>query len=353
MFCSKCDYAANVEKAELKPIEAADEEIKEKEKVVTPNCKTIADVCAYLKLPVDHSVKAVAYNSNKGLILCFVRGDHEVNEIKIVNTCGVLEDSLEMASEEQLAAAETIGGYMGPVGIDLKKATVVVDSTVMNMHNICCGANEEGYHFVNVEPKRDFNVTYVADIRMIQEGDPCPHCGAPVVKARGIEVGQVFKLYTKYSDALHATFLDEEGKERPMVMGCYGIGVSRTMAAAIEQNHDENGIIWPVAIAPYEVLVVPMNAKDKESWDKAEEIYQQLKRAGVEVVIDDRNERPGVKFKDADLIGYPLRVVVGPKTLSSGQLEVKIRKNGEIKYLPLEGDYVEEIKNVLAGLMAK
>ena len=310
-------------------------------------------MCAYLKLPVDHSVKAVAYNSNKGLILCFVRGDHEVNEIKIVNTCGVLEDSLEMASEEQLAAAGTIGGYMGPVGIDLKKATVVVDSTVKNMHNICCGANEEGYHFVNVEPKRDFNVTYVADIRMIQEGDPCPHCGAPVVKARGIEVGQVFKLYTKYSDALHATFLDEEGKERPMVMGCYGIGVSRTMAAAIEQNHDENGIIWPVAIAPYEVLVVPMNAKDKESWDKAEEIYQQLKRAGVEVVIDDRNERPGVKFKDADLIGYPLRVVVGPKTLSSGQLEVKIRKNGEIKYLPLEGDYVEEIKNILAELMAK
>lgn len=353
VFCSKCDYAANVEKAELKPIEAADEEVKEKEKVVTPDCKTIADVCAYLKLPVDHSVKAVAYNSNKGLILCFVRGDHEVNEIKIVNTCGVLEDSLEMASEEQLAAAGTIGGYMGPVGIDLKKATVVVDSTVMNMHNICCGANEEGYHFVNVEPKRDFNVTYVADIRMIQEGDPCPHCGAPVVKARGIEVGQVFKLYTKYSDALHATFLDEEGKERPMVMGCYGIGVSRTMAAAIEQNHDENGIIWPVAIAPYEVLVVPMNAKDKESWDKAEEIYQQLKRAGVEVVIDDRNERPGVKFKDADLIGYPLRVVVGPKTLSSGQLEVKIRKNGEIKYLPLEGDYVEEIKNILAELMAK
>ena len=348
VFCTSCDYAANVEKAELFPLEAQEEAMLTKEEVVTPDCKTIADVCAYLKLPVDHSVKAVAYNSEKGLILCFVRGDHEVNEIKVINTCGVID--LEMATEEQLAAAGTVGGYMGPVGIDNKKVIVVVDATVMKMHNVCCGANKEGYHFINVNPGRDFTPTYVADIRLIQEGDPCPHCGGEVSKARGIEVGQGFKLFTKYSSALKATYLDENGKEQPMVMGCYGVGVSRTMAAAIEQNYDDNGIIWPIEIAPYHVLVVPVNTKDEASAAKAEEIYMQLKKVGLETVIDDRNERPGVKFKDADLIGYPLRVVVGPKTLTEGNLEVKIRKTGEIRYLPLDGDYVQDIKNIIAEL---
>ena len=348
VFCTSCDYAANVEKAELFPLEAQEEAMLTKEEVVTPDCKTIADVCAYLKLPVDHSVKAVAYNSEKGLILCFVRGDHEVNEIKVINTCGVID--LEMATEEQLAAAGTVGGYMGPVGIENKKVIVVVDATVMKMHNVCCGANKEGYHFINVNPGRDFTPTYVADIRLIQEGDPCPHCGGEVSKARGIEVGQVFKLFTKYSSALKATYLDENGKEQPMVMGCYGVGVSRRMAAAIEQNYDDNGIIWPIEIAPYHVLVVPVNTKDEASAAKAEEIYMQLKKVGLETVIDDRNERPGVKFKDADLIGYPLRVVVGPKTLTEGKLEVKIRKTGEIRYLPLDGDYVQDIKNIIAEL---
>lgn len=348
VLCTSCDYAANVEKAELFPLEAQEEAMLTKEEVVTPDCKTIADVCAYLKLPVDHSVKAVAYNSEKGLILCFVRGDHEVNEIKVINTCGVID--LEMATEEQLAAAGTVGGYMGPVGIDNKKVIVVVDATVMKMHNVCCGANKEGYHFINVNPGRDFTPTYVADIRLIQEGDPCPHCGGEVSKARGIEVGQVFKLFTKYSSALKATYLDENGKEQPMVMGCYGVGVSRTMAAAIEQNYDDNGIIWPIEIAPYHVLVVPVNTKDEASAAKAEEIYMQLKKVGLETVIDDRKERPGVKFKDADLIGYPLRVVVGPKTLTEGKLEVKIRKTGEIRYLPLDGDYVQDIKNIIAEL---
>lgn len=348
VFCTSCDYAANVEKAELFPLEAQEEAMLTKEEVVTPDCKTIADVCAYLKLPVDHSVKAVAYNSEKALILCFVRGDHEVNEIKVINTCGVID--LEMATEEQLAAAGTVGGYMGPVGIENKKVIVVVDATVMKMHNVCCGANKEGYHFINVNPGRDFTPTYVADIRLIQEGDPCPHCGGEVSKARGIEVGQVFKLFTKYSSALKATYLDENGKEQPMVMGCYGVGVSRTMAAAIEQNYDDNGIIWPIEIAPYHVLVVPVNTKDEASAAKAEEIYMQLKKVGLETVIDDRNERPGVKFKDADLIGYPLRVVVGPKTLTEGKLEVKIRKTGEIRYLPLDGDYVQDIKNIIAEL---
>lgn len=348
VYCNECDYAANVEKAELHVIEAPAEDQKPVEEVKTPDCKTIADVCAYLQLPVDKSVKAVAFSSEKGLILCFVRGDHEVNEIKVINTVGVNE--VEMAEESMLTEAGTVGGYMGPVGIDSKKAIVIVDSTVMKMHNICCGANKEGYHLLNVNPGRDFTPAYVADIRLIQEGDPCPHCGGKVSKARGIEVGQVFKLYTKYSEAMHATFLDENGKEKPMVMGCYGVGVSRTMAAAIEQNNDKDGMIWPVAIAPYEVLVVPVNTKDQASTEKAEEIYSELQRAGIETVIDDRNERPGVKFKDADLIGYPLRVVVGPKTLAEGKLEVKIRRTGEVQMLPLDSDYVGAIKDLLAKL---
>ncbi len=348
VYCNECNYAANVEKAELHVIEAPAEEAKAVEEVKTPDCKTIADVCAYLQLPVDKSVKAVAFNSEKGLILCFVRGDHEVNEVKVINTVGVNE--VEMAEESLLTEAGTVGGYMGPVGIDPEKTIVVVDSTVMKMHNICCGANKEGYHLLNVNPGRDFTPTYVADIRLIQEGDPCPHCGGNVSKARGIEVGQVFKLFTKYSEAMHATFLDENGKEKPMVMGCYGVGVSRTMAAAIEQNNDKDGMIWPVAIAPYEVLVVPVNTKDEASTQKAEAIYEELKKAGIETVIDDRNERPGVKFKDADLIGYPLRVVVGPKTLAEGKLEVKVRRTGEVQMLPLDGDYITAIRELLAKL---
>ena len=348
VYCTECDYAANVEKAEMHVIEATDEAALERAEVETPNCKSIADVCAYLNMPVEKSVKAVAYKSEKGLILCFVRGDHEVNEVKVINTCNVLE--VEMADENMLVEAGTCGGYMGPVGIDPEKVMVVVDHSVMQMHNFCCGANKEGYHMVNVNPGRDFTPTFVADIRLIQEGDPCPHCGGKVAKARGIEVGQVFKLFTKYSAAMNCTFLDENGKENPMVMGCYGIGVSRTMAACIEQNNDKDGMIWPVAIAPYEVLVVPVNTKDEASTAKAEEIYEVLKKAGVEAVIDDRNERPGVKFKDADLIGYPLRVVVGPKTLAEGNIEVKARRTGEVAMLPVDGDYVAAIKEMLAKL---
>ena len=348
VYCSACDYAADVEKAELHTITAPEEAELPMEKVVTPDCKTIADVCAYLQAPVDHSMKAVAFQSEKGLILCFVRGDHEVNEIKVINTVGVNE--VEMAEPELLAKAGTVGGYMGLVGLDPKKVIIVVDQSVMQMHNICCGANEEGYHYINVNPGRDFTPTYVADIRLMAEGDPCPHCGAPVKKARGIEVGQVFKLFTKYSQAMHATYLDENGKEQPMVMGCYGIGVGRTMAAAVEQNNDKDGMIWPAAIAPYHVLVVPVNVKDEASNAKAEEIYQTLQKAGLEVVIDDRKERPGVKFKDADLIGYPLRVVVGPKTLTTGELEVKVRRTGEVKMLPLDSDYASALKEMLHSL---
>ena len=348
VFCNECHYAANVEKAELAPIINADESMQELKVVETPNCKTIAEVCSYLNLPIEKSVKAVAYTSEKGLILCFVRGDHEVNEIKVINTCNVI--NLEMASEEELTNAGTVGGYMGPVGMNSEKVMIVVDSSVMNMHNFCCGANKSDEHYLNVNPGRDFTPTYIADIRLIQETDACPHCGGKISKARGIEVGQVFKLFTKYSEALKATYLDENGKEKPMVMGCYGVGVSRTMAAAIEQNNDADGIIWPAAIAPYQVLVVPVNVKDELSNQMAEEVYSNLLKVGIEAAIDDRKERPGVKFKDADLIGYPIRVVIGPKTLTEKQIEIKIRKTGEVLSLPLNDDYVKAIKELLLKL---
>ena len=348
VFCNDCHYAANVEKAELAPIINADESMQELKVVETPNCKTIAEVCSYLNLPIEKSVKAVAYTSEKGLILCFVRGDHEVNEIKVINTCNVI--NLEMASEEDLTKAGTVGGYMGPVGMNSEKVMIVVDSSVMNMHNFCCGANKSDEHYLNVNPGRDFTPTYIADIRLIQETDACPHCGGKISKARGIEVGQVFKLFTKYSEALKATYLDENGKEKPMVMGCYGVGVSRTMAAAIEQNNDADGIIWPAAIAPYQVLVVPVNVKDELSNQMAEEVYSNLLKVGIEAAIDDRKERPGVKFKDADLIGYPIRVVIGPKTLTEKQIEIKIRKTGEVLSLPLNDDYVKAIKELLVKL---
>ncbi len=345
VYCDKCDYAANVEKAEMAPLEAPAEELKAKEAINTPNCKTIAAVNEFLHAPIEKSVKAVAYASEKGMILCFVRGDHEVNEIKVINAAGVRE--VTMASPEMLEAAGTVGGFMGPVGMDNKKVIIIVDSTVMNMHNFCCGANKVDTHFINVNPHRDFEPTIVADIRMAKEGDPCPHCGGKLQEARGIEVGQVFKLFTKYSEPLKATYLDANGKEQPMVMGCYGIGISRTLAAAIEQNNDKDGIIWPVAIAPYEVIVIPVNTKDEASNTKAEEIYKALCDSGVEVIIDDRDERAGVKFKDADLIGYPMRVVVGPKTLAQGKIEVKNRQTGELTMIDVSGDYVSAIKDAL------
>ena len=346
VYCDKCNYAANVEKAEMAPIEPPEEELLEKKAVNTPDCKTIAAVNEFLHAPIEKSVKAVAYASEKGLILCFVRGDHDVNEVKVCNAAGVRE--VTMAPPEMLAAAGTHGGFMGPVGIDNKKTIVLVDATVMKMHNFCCGANEVDTHFINVNPHRDFEPTIVADIRQAQEGDPCPHCGGKLTEARGIEVGQVFKLFTKYSVPLKATYLDTTGKEQPMVMGCYGIGISRTMAAAIEQNNDKDGIIWPKAIAPYEVIVVPVNTQDEASNAKAEEVYSKLLAAGVEVIIDDRDERAGVKFKDADLIGYPVKVVVGPKTLAKGQIEVKSRRTGEITLAEAAGDYVTTIKEVLS-----
>ena len=328
-YCTKCDYAASDEKAELTVIKAVEEDMKELEKVSTPEAHTIELVAKCLNLPLDRTIKAVAFQSDKEeLILTFVRGDHEVNDVKVAN---LFDDVIElhMATDEAIAAAGGVAGFMSPIG--LKEGTrIVVDATVMEMYNACAGANEKDRHYINVNPKRDFKDVIVADIRMVMEGDACPHCGAMLKMTRGIEAGQVFTLGTKYSEALHATFLDENGREKPLFMGCYGIGVSRTMAAAIEQNNDENGIMWPRAIAPFEVVVVPVNAKNDAQLNIAEKIYTELKDKGVDVLLDDRKERAGVKFKDADLIGYPLRITVGPKAVDEDSVELKVRRTGDM-----------------------
>lgn len=347
VYCDECNYAANEEKAELFPIEAQQEELGEVTLVHTPDTKTIALVADYLKVDVTKTVKAVAYSSEKGAILVFVRGDHEVNEIKVQNAMNCME--IEMASEAQIIDFGSVAGFMGPIGLNRENVTVIADSTVKNMVNAIYGANQLDHHYTNVNYGRDWEADIVTDVRLIQEGDPCPHCGAPVKAARGIEVGQVFKLFTKYSDALKATFLDENGKEKPMVMGCYGVGVSRTMAAAIEQNHDDNGIIWAAAIAPYHAVIVPINSKNADQMALAEELYEALGKAGVECVLDDRKERAGVKFKDADLIGYPLKITVGPKALEENQIEVKVRKTGETYYFTKE-TYLEEVQTLLKTL---
>ncbi len=346
VYCPSCEYAANVEKAELKPILAAEEECQTLRSVDTPNTKSIEDVTKLLNVTADKTIKTIIYQTDKGVVLALVRGDHEVNEIKVQNLVECL--TIEMADEKTITETlQSAPGFIGPVGTKCK--TVIADSTVMKMYNAVCGANVVDQHYINVNPVRDITPTFVADIRQIEENDPCPHCSLPVKTARGIEVGQVFKLHTKYSEALKATYLDNNGREAPMVMGCYGIGVSRTMAAAIEQNNDEYGIIWPVAIAPYHVVIVPVSTKDQSQVSLAEDIYQKLNNGGIEAVLDDRNERPGVKFKDADLIGYPLKITVGPKAISENVIEVKVRRTGEVFHYTVD-NYLEEIKALLATL---
>lgn len=346
VYCEKCDYAANAEKSELKPIIAPEEEALPLEKVNTPGTKTIEAVAEFLNTPLEKNIKAVIFQNEKDQVICaLVRGDHEVNDVKLQNVTGAI--TLKMAEESAIRAMGGVPGFMSPIGLN-KEAIVVVDATVMEMHNAVCGANEEDCHYKNANPKRDFGDVIVADIRLIAEGDPCPHCGAPVKMTHGIEVGQVFKLGTKYSEALSATFLDENGKEKPLIMGCYGIGVSRTMAA-IEQFHDENGIIWPVAIAPFEVVIVPINAKDEVQMQIAEKIYADMKNAGVDVLLDDRKDRAGVKFKDADLIGYPVRITVSPKLLDANEVEIKVRRDGATSNVKVEA-CVDKVKEMLKTL---
>lgn len=331
IHCDSCDYAANIEIGKPSVMKQAEEPLLELTEVATPDAKTIDAVAEQLSLPLDKTMKAVVLSVDGVVVLAMVRGDHEVNEIAVQHAVdGGVEP--EMASEEELQAAGLTGGFISPVGLKQTETfKIVVDESVMEMFNACGGANKKDAHFININPKHDFNLEdiIVAPIRLITTDDVCPNCGGHLGIAKGIEVGQVFKLGTKYSESLNGTFLDQNGRPNPYIMGSYGIGVSRTLAAAIEQFHDENGIIWPRAIAPFEVVVVPINAKDEALMEASTKIYEELKAAGVDVLLDDRKERAGVKFKDADLIGYPLRITVSKNTLESGAVELKTRKTGE------------------------
>ncbi len=349
-YCSQCDYAASDEKAELKPETMPAEEALPLEKVSTPGTNTIESLCDFLKIPAGKTIKAVAYQTDTDeLVLVFIRGDHDVNEVKVLNQIeGALE--LRMADEDVIQAAGGCPGFMGPIGI--KKGThVFVDASVMNVQNGVTGANEKDVHYKNVNPQRDFDkdAIVISDFRMVREGDPCPHCGAPMKMTRGIEAGQVFALGTKYSASMGATFLDEQGKEQPLWMGCYGIGVGRTMAAAIEQNNDKDGIVWPRAIAPFEVVVAVVNAKKDDQLAYGESIYKECQEAGIDTLLDDRKERAGVKFKDCDLIGYPLRVTIGPKAVEGDTIEIKVRKTGEVLTCQ-RGEYLAKVKELLKTL---
>lgn len=348
VYCENCDFAANIEAVDPLTVKCDIHNDKEKELVETPGQHTIEMVCDFLHAPVAQSVKAVVYNVDGLVVLAMVRGDHEVNETKIQHIYNAI--NVDMASDEDLKKVGLTAGYISPLGLKrTKDFDILVDPTVMEMQDACCGANEKDKHYIHVNPARDFTDVRVETIRQIQEGDVCPHCGGKIVRCRGIEVGQVFKLGTKYSEALHATFLDNQGKSHPFVMGCYGIGVTRTVAASIEQNHDDDGIIWPVAIAPYEAVIVPANNKSEEVMAAARKLYDDMEDSRDEVVLDDRNERAGIKFKDADLIGYPVRVTIGKKWQQSGCVEIKIRRSGEVVEVPLEEakDKVLEILKTL------
>ena len=348
VYCENCDFAANIEAVDPLTVKCDIHNDKEKELVETPGQHTIEMVCDFLHAPVAQSVKAVVYNVDGLVVLAMVRGDHEVNETKIQHIYNAI--NVDMASDEDLKKVGVTAGYISPIGLKrTKDFDILVDPTVMEMQDACCGANEKDKHYIHVNPARDFTDVRVETIRQIQEGDVCPHCGGKIVRCRGIEVGQVFKLGTKYSEALHATFLDNQGKSHPFVMGCYGIGVTRTVAASIEQNHDDDGIIWPVAIAPYEAVIVPANNKSEEVMAAARKLYEDMEDGRDEVVLDDRNERAGIKFKDADLIGYPVRVTIGKKWQQSGCVEIKIRRSGEVVEVPLEEakDKVLEILKTL------
>lgn len=325
-YCDDCGYAANYEKAECIPEEKSFPEGEfDMEKIETPNVHTIEELVGFFGTESHVFAKTIVYKADDKYIAAMVRGDREINEVKLKNLVGCVDD-LELAEPfavREITHAEV--GFAGPVGLDID---VYADKEVAMMRNFIIGANETGYHYKNCNINKDFTPKAVADIRVIEEGDKCPKCGKPIKAAQGIEVGHIFKLGTKYSDALGLTYTDETGKAQTVIMGCYGIGVTRCIAAAIEQGHDENGIVLPVSIAPYQAIVIPVNNKDDAQAKLAEDIYEELKKQGIETLLDDRAERAGVKFKDADLIGIPLRIVVGKKC-GENIVEYKKRTDSE------------------------
>lgn len=342
-YCDACGYAANYEKAECVPQEKefADGDLP-LEKVETPDAHTIEDLVGFFKTEPYVFAKTIIYKADDKYIAAMVRGDREINEVKLKNLVGCVDD-LELAEPfmvREITKAEV--GFAGPIGLEIE---VIADLEVAGMKNFIVGANDTGYHYKNVNINRDFTPDKVADIRVITDNDICPKCGKPIKTAQGIEVGHIFKLGTKYSDALGLKFTDESGEQKTVIMGCYGIGVTRCVAAAIEQMHDEHGIVLPVAIAPYEVAVVPVNNKEEEQMKLAEQIYEDLKKEGIEALLDDRAERAGVKFKDSDLIGIPLRIVVGKKC-GEGIVEYKLRTADSAVEMNIEDAKKEAVKYI-------
>ncbi|KOP79018.1 prolyl-tRNA synthetase [Lysinibacillus sp. FJAT-14745] len=326
-YSDTSDYAANIEMAEvLVDYQPSDEALKDVEKVATPDQKTIEEVSAFLNIEPSNVIKSLVFDVDGELVVVLARGDHEINDIKLKNALDA--GSVELASEA--AIRESLGcgiGSIGPVKlpVDIK---VVADNAIKSIRNGVAGANADGFHLVNVNPERDFAVNEYVDIRFIQEGDPSPDGQGTIKFAEGIEVGHIFKLGTTYSAKMNGTFLDEQGKSQPFIMGCYGIGVSRILAAVAENFQDENGFVWPTQLAPYDIHVVPVNTKDETQVALADELYGLLKSYRYDVLLDDRAERAGVKFADADLIGLPVRVTVGKKA-TEGVVEVKFRQTGE------------------------
>jgi prolyl-tRNA synthetase len=331
--CGSCAYGANVEKAECSPYSAAVPAATKGEprKVATPGKRTIEEVSVFLGIDPATLIKTLLFETSVGDVAVLVSGAHEVNEIKVKNHLGA--DFVRLAGEERVR--EMTGapsGFAGPVGLSVR---VIADHSVRAIASGATGGNEKDVHLVDVVPGRDFTPEGYADLRMVREGDPCPRCGGALRFSRGIEVGHVFRLGTKYSEAMRAVYLDEGGKERLAVMGCYGIGVGRTAAAAIEQNHDDDGIVWPISIAPFEIAVIPVNVKQADVMAAAESVAAVLDAHGVEVFLDDREERPGIKFKDADLTGIPVRITLGEKNVAAGFGEIRDRKTGETVRIPL------------------
>lgn len=342
--CGSCDYAANMEKAESKVEEDghAPEKEKDLERVSTPGIRSVEEVSAFLGVKPERLVKTLIYRTDSGPVAALVRGDHEINEVRLKNL--LYTNEITLADEETIE--KTTGGpsgFSGPIGLTGVK--LVVDHAVKQLSNFIVGGNEKDIHLINVNIGRDFTPDQSAYIRKVVAADPCPKCGSPLSIDRGIEVGQLFILGKKYSEAMSAKFLNNKGEEVFFFMGCYGIGIGRTVAAAIEQNHDKDGIIWPIPLAPFHVMITPLNVNNEKVMITSELIYGSLMGVGIEVLIDDRDERPGVKFKDADLIGIPYQVIVGEKNLGDGFVEFKDRRTREIKKVT-----VEEIIDYLKGL---
>lgn len=334
--CTGCDYAANIEKAEvILPVEnpSVNQALSRPiEKVATPGRRTVEEVTSFLGIPPQQLLKTLIFVVDGQPVAVLVRGDHEVNEIKLKN----LLQAREIALADETLIRRITGapvGYSGPVGLPVK---IVADQAIQGIYDCVAGANEEGHHLVHVDAGRDIHTDLYGDIRLVTAGDRCPRCRQAIRLSRGIEVGHIFRLGTKYSEGLKATYLDGEGQERYMVMGCYGIGVSRIVAAAIEQNHDESGIIFPVAIAPFDVLLLPVNVNDEAIRQAAEDTYHKLLSGGFDVLLDDRDERAGIKFKDADLTGIPFRITIGTKFTKEGLLEIKVRGTGETLFVTRE-----------------